>query len=340
MENLTPTILKSELLETYLKYYDTQYWLRDEHLRNERRDLFMQEGKLSSDIFLEPVLNYPSNVDLMQLASELGIDKEVASVVATSLFGDYYQDSETIKIREHQASALRTLFNKNLEKPTNAIITSGTGSGKTESFLLPVLMRIVQESLDWKNQASPNLWWDKSTPDWSAIRKNETRKPSIRALVIYPTNALVEDQITRLRKAVRQISNLIPNKPIWFGRYTSITIGKGKIPKSTSDLNLLEAINEIKSLDTDLNEFTSNGVELKNLDQFTNPRSSEMLTRWDMVEHAPDILVTNYSMLNAMLMRDQEENIFTQTSNWLKSDPSNILTLVILLDKFIFFDSK
>jgi DEAD/DEAH box helicase domain-containing protein len=329
MENLTPTILKSELLETYLKYYDTQYWLRDEHLRNERRDLFMQEGKLSSDIFLEPVLNYPSNIDLMQLASELGIDKEVASVVATSLFGDYYQDSETIKIREHQASALRTLFNKDLEKPTNAIITSGTGSGKTESFLLPVLMRIVQESLNWKNQASPNLWWDKSTPDWSAVRKNETRKPSIRALVIYPTNALVEDQITRLRKAVRQISNLIPNKPIWFGRYTSITIGKGKIPKSTSDLNLLEAINEIKSLDTDLIEFTSNGVELKNLDQFTNPRSSEMLTRWDMVEHAPDILVTNYSMLNAMLMRDQEEHIFTQTSNWLKSDPSNILTLVI-----------
>ena len=35
-----------------------------------------------------------------------------------------------------------------------------------------------------------------------------------------------------------------------------------------------------------------------------------MLTRWDMATHAPDILVTNYSMLNAMLMRDQENSIF------------------------------
>ena len=65
------------------------------------------------------------------------------------------------------------------------------------------------------------------------------------------------------------------------------------------------------------------------MDQFSNPRGNEMLTRWDMASHAPDILVTNYSMLNAMLMRDQENTIFEQTQKWLESDKENVLTFIV-----------
>ena len=53
------------------------------------------------------------------------------------------------------------------------------------------------------------------------------------------------------------------------------------------------------------------------------------MTRWDIVATPPDILVTNYSMLNAMLMRDIEDRLFSQTAAWLRSDPSNVFTLVV-----------
>ncbi len=42
-----------------------------------------------------------------------------------------------------------------------------------------------------------------------------------------------------------------------------------------------------------------------------------MLSRWDMVTAPPDILVTNYSMFNVMLMRDLEDPMFEATREWL-----------------------
>jgi DEAD/DEAH box helicase domain-containing protein len=70
------------------------------------------------------------------------------------------------------------------------------------------------------------------------------------------------------------------------------------------------------------------GADAEILREFADPRLGEMLTRWDMVEAPPDILVTNYSMLNAMLMRDFEEPLFEATKAWLRSQDS-VLTLVV-----------
>src|SRR5699024_8938465 len=53
------------------------------------------------------------------------------------------------------------------------------------------------------------------------------------------------------------------------------------------------------------------------------------ITRWDMITTPPDVLVTNYSMLNVMLMRSLEQPIFEQTRAWLNSDARNVFTLVI-----------
>lgn len=48
-----------------------------------------------------------------------------------------------------------------------------------------------------------------------------------------------------------------------------------------------------------------------------------------MQEAPPDILITNYSMLNIMLMRAIEDSIFTQTKEWLESDPNNTFFLIV-----------
>ena len=54
-----------------------------------------------------------------------------------------------------------------------------------------------------------------------------------------------------------------------------------------------------------------------------------MLTRWDMIAAPPDVLVTNYSMLNAMLMREVEQPMFDATADWLRASAANVLTLVV-----------
>lgn len=46
--------------------------------------------------------------------------------------------------------------------------------------------------------------------------------------------------------------------------------------------------------------------------------AAEMWSRWDMQSHAPDLLITNYSMLNIMLMRSIEMDIFIATRDWLE----------------------
>jgi DEAD/DEAH box helicase domain-containing protein len=63
--------------------------------------------------------------------------------------------------------------------------------------------------------------------------------------------------------------------------------------------------------------------------QFSDPFGGELVTRWDMAATPPDILVSNYSMLNAMLMRDVEEPVFDSTRRWLASSPSHVFTLVV-----------
>ena len=323
---LDPTILGSELLEAYLKYYDTQYWLRDPELLKERRELLTKTGRLVADVILEPVLGYESNIDFDALITNLGLDVEISKIVGKSLFGKFTKKGEGITLRKHVAESMETYFGSKQQK--NVVVTSGTGSGKTESFLLPALLNIALETQKWPKQAPATRWWESQIPGWTPLRQGETRQPGIRALVLYPTNALVEDQITRLRRAIRQINSEISDRPIWFGRYTGVTLGGGKFPGKSSDRLAVDKA-EIQLMQQEIDAFISDGGSEDSMDQFSNPRGTEMLTRWDMVTHAPDVLVTNYSMLNAMLMRDQENNIFEQTQTWLESSEKNVLTFIV-----------
>ena len=323
---LTPVALSEDLLETYLRYFDTQYWLKYPELMRERRDLLTKNSRLLAEVILEPVLSYDADIRLSSTLSECKIDDSIGQAVGKAIFGRYFSESEAISLREHVATAMKTHFSTS--EARNVIVTSGTGSGKTEAFLLPILTRLAVEAASWSEQPDSIKWWRQLGGKWQPVRKNETRTPGIRTLILYPTNALVEDQVIRLRRAVRLINEINPKKPIWFGRYTGVTLGGGVSPKSSTDRYERDKA-EINSLDKEFQEFSEIFEDKESLDQFTNPSGAEMVARWDMAAHAPDILVTNYSMLNAMLMRDQENAIFEQTRAWLNESVDNCLTLVV-----------
>ena len=78
---------------------------------------------------------------------------------------------------------------------------------------------------------------------------------------------------------------------------------------------------------TEFDRLVAAGVDSDLLAQFSDPRQSEMVSRWDMVAAPPDVLVTNFSMLNAMLMRDLEDPLFDATQRWV--DDGGVFTLVV-----------
>src|SRR5205823_3752524 len=68
----TPISLYEELKQTYLRYFDTAFWLRDPHLMAERRRLLEEPGRLFTDPLLEPVLPYDADIPLVETCRAAG----------------------------------------------------------------------------------------------------------------------------------------------------------------------------------------------------------------------------------------------------------------------------
>lgn len=323
--NTNPIKVYEEIKDAYLRYIDTAYWLRSDEAMNERRKLLADSTVLFTDVLLEPVLPYDATVELSTVIADANLDPVAAEVVAEALFGAFRQGNEPIKLRPHQAQALVQSTQPGLSPQRNVVVTSGTGSGKTESFLLPVLYRLAKESRSWSAAEPVNQWWTVGD-SWTPARQGHQRPAAMRAVILYPTNALVEDQIVRLRSAIRNIAANENGHQLYFGRYTSATLGNGEQPTRRSSPGFREVRNEVQALAI---EFDQIAAYPDLLDQFPDPRQGEMVTRWDMQADPPDLMVTNYSMLNAMLMRNLEDQIFDKTRAWLESDLSHEFTLVI-----------
>ncbi len=61
----------------------------------------------------------------------------------------------------------------------------------------------------------------------------------------------------------------------------------------------------------------------------TDPEDAELITRHEMHQYCPDILITNYSMLEYMLMRPIEQGIWSRTRQWIESNPDNKILFII-----------
>ncbi|MSP12366.1 MAG: DEAD/DEAH box helicase, partial [Chloroflexi bacterium] len=287
----------------------------------ERHQLLQTEGYIYRQPYVELIPPYKSSKKRLKEATQkLGLSADLADFAADGLFPAKRQ------LYEHQYQAI-----KSIQDGRHVVITAGTGSGKTEAFLLPIIGELLKEAETWPR---PNArrdgwrWWEhgnKRIP----IRDHETRDAAIRALILYPMNALVEDQLQRLRRSLdgdmarKWLDEQRNGNRIYFGRYTGKTpvSGRESNPQKCEELQKFfenaSATAEAVVFDPDLRYF------------FPQVDGSEMLARWDMQNDPPDILITNYSMLNIMLMRDNERQMFEQTRKWLEEDPSHVFTLVV-----------
>ncbi len=341
--------------ESVISYIQTAFGTQFPGLEAERARLLRMPGAISQEPWLEPLPRYQSSGKTI---TELGqpdlpgfAPPEIAdfqSLASCGLMGQY-------ALHRHQLEMLSTALGGQ-----SCVVTAGTGSGKTEAFLLPIFAYLARESATWAapGPLAPHAndwWWSDEWRDqcWPLVgnqrrarlslrvpqRSHESRPAAVRALVVYPMNALVEDQLTRLRRALDSplargwLAEHRNGNRIYIGRYNSVTPVPGheyRAPSRTGhtsvDRERIERlVRSLQEADRAAQIARTHAAEAGREDVryfFPTLDGAEMRSRWDMQDAPPDILITNFSMLGIMLMRDADAQVFEQTRDWLQQDGS------------------
>ena len=333
-----PIALFDDLREMYLRYLDSPFDLRYPELVAERRALLSVDGRLFRQPLIEPIPAYrSSNSTFQQIAhARLGNSWSHTDIADLADFVslDLFPPSRLPYAHQEQVFA-ESVINGN-----DVIVTTGTGSGKTECFLLPIIAALVKESVAW-GQPGPRDprwdWWNHRRNATSSLwlpripqRSNEapaTRPAAMRAIILYPLNALVEDQLGRMRTALDSDSarNWLQTRRggnrFYFGRYTGRTPISGD--RNSSKTGRLR--DELRLTEQEAQRVAGHSAARF----FPRIDGGEMWSRWDMQDSPPDVLITNYSMMNIMLMRALEMPVFRLTREWLEADRSRVFHLVV-----------
>ncbi|HEX9504192.1 MAG TPA: DEAD/DEAH box helicase, partial [Patescibacteria group bacterium] len=304
-----PFAVWQELRSIYLKYIDTGIPFKYKPLEEERKALLKEKDTICKEPIIELVRKYDEYCTLGEACRKLNLDPQFADFARKGLFPD--RDGEESKIYAHQYKAMEeAIVNRK-----HIVATTGTGSGKTECFLFPLLHNVFKEKGS----------------------RQTTKLPAVRGLILYPLNALAEDQMRRLRKGLSNseviefLDRQFDGQRITFGRYTGHTPVSGR----RNDANKNQRKAHLKSLSTDWSAAKRFASQKKDPDYLYDIPNmdvgvhAEYWDRWTMQDTPPDILVTNYSMLNIMLMRELENDIFDLTRAWLQADPANVFHLVV-----------
>ena len=323
------------LREIYRLYVESAFPLRNKSIENERHELIGSGTLLSQVPLIEPSVLYPlSGFTIDEAVKSLGSEYEGLATLARPFM-------KTFELYEHQLKSLKAT----LVEKKDIVVSTATGSGKTECFLLPLLGEIARDSHSWPKSPMPTeddrYWWHQGNQwkaQWSHSSRHEgASMHAMRGMILYPLNALVEDQLRRLRAALDsdEVHSWLDNERggnrILFGRYTGSTPIPGKIPRARGDANRVARLTKyMKNAEKEsfrVAEAALTDPELRY--HFQNLNGGEMWSRWDMQVTPPDIMITNYSMLNIMLMRETEQSVFEYTRKWLESDQKNVFSLVV-----------
>jgi len=311
-----------EALENYIK---SQYFGKSPILLSAAQNKLNQEDVLYQKPYVESSPAYKSTTNGIQSSPKLpDWLKDYFKALSDANLGVYPSPFC------HQISALEAAF-----EGQDLFVSTGTGSGKTECFMWPLMAKLASEARN-----SPDSW---------AMR-------GVRTIIMYPMNALVSDQISRLRRLIGDPDHRFINifrtacgnnsRRPQFGMYTGRTPYAGKEPRRSEDRSLAATYSRMVNPENDeekafLEKLIKDGKlpAKENFDEFLeklyngkhipNDEDAELVTRFEMQQFCPDILITNYSMLEYMLLRPREHKIWSDTQAWLNADPNNKLLFVI-----------
>ncbi|WP_068403108.1 DEAD/DEAH box helicase [Kribbia dieselivorans] len=231
MSELLPSVQAPEIQESLLDYLATTFSLADEDARASLLDFLSNPEK---GIFKGPYLR-------LRLPFQPAKDGWRDSLEWYDGFTPY----------GHQAAAFERLtsLGRDGSRPLPTLVTTGTGSGKTEAFLYPILDHV--------------------------LRARRRGVSGMKALILYPMNALANDQASRL-------ANLLTSQPDLQGVTAALYTGE-QGPQRT--------------VVTQEGLITQRGV---------------------IRSDPPDILLTNYKMLDQLLLREEDQRIWAASATSLQ----------------------
>ena len=238
-----PAESSKEIVDFYKRYLLSTFKTNKEYYNKQMEEQLSQDGAISNGPFISMSDSYAKDKSIRELVQE--------GVLCRSML-KLPQLHPDRKLYKHQVEAIYKAVTHN-----NLVVTTGTGSGKTECFLIPVLNQLMQE------------------------KEAGTLDSGVRTLIIYPMNALVNDQIRRLREIFEDYAD----QDITFGKFTGET--------------------EYKYSDARNVFIEREGKE---------PEKNELISREQIRNTPPHILITNYAMLEYLLLRPGD-NVFFNLEN-------------------------
>ena len=227
----------------YENYLKTSFYFKNPELRASFQSALQQGDNLLKEPYSEPARGFTKVMNARELAKKYFPDKSGALLPALR------EDA----LYAHQERAIRGTHMQR----QNVVVATGTASGKTESFLYPILFELYRQHLS-----------------------GELREPGVRALILYPMNALANDQRERLGVICENLDKAKSNFKPTFGQYI------GQTPEDVRDHRRNARMRQEERL------------------------PSELVFRKEMREGPPHILLTNYSMLEYLLIRPNDSPLF------------------------------
>lgn len=254
---LNPITYTEQVVGDFLRYQLSTYAFADAGLYQQMRGLLNLEQTRNTPLMKGPFISlsrtFQQGATLEQLVNEGVLHPHIRQL---SPYPSVYQ---------HQDKAIRAIH---AGKPT--LVATGTGSGKTECFLLPIISRCLQLR-------------DASAP------------AGITAVIVYPMNALAEDQLQRMRA-------LLAGTGVSFGMYV------GKTPRSEADVTGVRLPPGSTAADY---KAKLASMQQQNQDRALHP-AEERASREAMRKpgNQPRILLTNVKQLELLLTRQQDLELF------------------------------
>ena len=229
-DNNGPIELTKKIENTYKNYLVSTFHTDNDVLNEEIESEIRNNYQFVKGPFIEQANIYRKGKTIRDLVSSGVLSEKFLELGSEKLPSDR-------PLYSHQVRSIDNIC----VKDRNTVVSTGTGSGKTESFLIPILNHIMNEG-------------------------EGVSLPGVRAMIIYPMNALVNDQMRRLSEILSE--------------YPDIRFGF----------------------------FTGETKELRTKDSYNSrfgryPKSNEIFTESDLRNSPPHILITNYSMLEHILIR-------------------------------------